>query len=84
MGGPIDLIDDFNVADDTIGLDDAIFSTLALGQLAANAFAVEDFGAADRDDRIIYEPYTGRLYTTMMELALAVRCSSQTSAPDLR
>ena len=61
--GNIDRITDFNVADDTIRLDDAIFVGLATGTLAASAFAANLTGqAATASDRIIYETDTGRLY----------------------
>lgn len=60
----VDLITDFNVADDTIALDDAIFTAIgALGTLAAAAFRANTTGnAADASDRIIYETDLGRLF----------------------
>jgi Ca2+-binding RTX toxin-like protein len=60
-GGPpnIDTVTDFNVADDTVELDDVVFG-LPLGVLAASAFRIGT-AAADRDDRIIYDPATGAL-----------------------
>ena len=61
--GNIDRITDFNVADDTIRLDDAIFTGLAIGRLAATAFAANITGLARTvSDRIMYETDTGRLY----------------------
>ena len=57
----VDRIYDFNVRDDTIRLDDAVFQGLATGGLAAGAFA-KGTGAADASDRIIYDPVTGNLY----------------------
>jgi serralysin len=48
------LIVDFTVADDTIQLDDGIFSGLAAGTLAANQFVV-GAAAQDADDRIVYD-----------------------------
>jgi len=61
--GNIDRITDFNVVDDTIRLDDAIFVGLATGTLAASAFAANLTGqAATASDRIIYETDTGRLF----------------------
>lgn len=56
-----DTISDFNVTDDTVALDDAIFTTLGgAGTLAAEAFHVGT-AAADANDRIIYNPTTGTL-----------------------
>ena len=46
--------------DDTILLDDAVFTGLALGALNANAFVIGT-QAADADDRIIYNSATGAL-----------------------
>jgi Ca2+-binding RTX toxin-like protein len=56
----VDKIVDFNVAQDTIQLDNAIFTGLAAGTLAAGAFRV-GAAAADADDRIIYNNATGTL-----------------------
>jgi serralysin len=56
-----DQILDFNVADDTIALDNAVFTALLDGPLAATAFAIGS-GAADADDRIIYNSSNGKLY----------------------
>ncbi len=58
----VDTIADYNVAADTIRLDDAIFTTLALGTLAASAFVANASGAATTAaHRIIYETDTGIL-----------------------
>jgi len=56
----VDTVADFNVAQDTVRLDHAIFTTLAVGTLASNAFFI---GAAahDADDRIIYNAGNGFL-----------------------
>src|SRR5690606_28721365 len=54
----IDQITDFNVAEDRIALDDAIFTTLPLGTLAADAF-VTGTAAADVNSRIVYNSSTG-------------------------
>lgn len=57
-----DTITDYNVAADTFWLDNAVFTALALGDLAAGAFAANTTGAATQaDDRIIYETDTGIL-----------------------
>jgi len=60
--GNVDRIFDFSVVDDTIALDDAVFTGIGgLGALNANAFFT---GAAahDADDRIIYNSATGQLF----------------------
>ena len=62
-GANIDRITDFNVEEDTIRLDDAVFAGLATGRLTAAAFATNLSGQAqDALDRIIYESDTGRLW----------------------
>jgi Ca2+-binding RTX toxin-like protein len=58
----LDVITDFNVADDTILLDDAIFSSsLGLGNIAAGEFVIGT-AALDANDRIIYDSNTGALF----------------------
>ena len=58
-----DTITDYNVAADTILLDNADFRGLAAGKLNAGAFVRNASGnAADVDDRIIYETDTGKLF----------------------
>jgi len=56
-----DLVLDFNVAMDTISLENAIFTRLAVGMLAAPAFYI---GAAAHaaDDRLVYNSATGALF----------------------
>ncbi|HST35907.1 MAG TPA: calcium-binding protein, partial [Allosphingosinicella sp.] len=56
-----DIIADFSSADDTILLDDAVFTGLSLGALNPNAF-VTGTAALDADDRILYDAATGKLY----------------------
>ena len=56
----VDQIADFTVVDDTIRLDDAIFTGLTVGTLAVNALRI-GAAAADADDRIIYDNTTGAL-----------------------
>jgi Ca2+-binding RTX toxin-like protein len=60
----VDTITDFNVADDTIQLENAVFTALATtGTLAASAFRINTTGLAESaSDRIIYETDTGELY----------------------
>jgi len=58
----VDRITDFNVADDTILLDNAIFSSsLGLGNISSGEFVV-GAAAQDANDRIIYNSGTGALY----------------------
>ncbi len=58
-----DTINDFNVIDDTIGLENAIFTALGAttGTLSAAAFRIGS-SAGDADDRIIYNPTHGALF----------------------
>jgi Ca2+-binding RTX toxin-like protein len=57
----VDTINDFSVPNDTIRLENAIFSTLsATGTLAASAFRVGT-AAADANDHIIYDAASGVL-----------------------
>lgn len=60
----IDEIEDFNVADDTIKLENAIFTKLTgTGTLSASQFVANESGTAkDKSDRIIYEKDTGNIY----------------------
>ena len=60
-GGNVDTIADFNPADDTIQLENAVFTTLPLGFLNAIAFWTGT-AAHDTDDRIIYNQSTGALF----------------------
>lgn len=60
LSGGIDRIADFTVIDDTIALDDAVFTGLALGILAVGNFVVGP-AAQDLSDRIIYNAATGAL-----------------------
>jgi Ca2+-binding RTX toxin-like protein len=60
----VDTITDFNVADDTIVLDHAVFAALTgMGTLAAAQFVANASGTAkDAGDRIVYEADTGKLF----------------------
>jgi VCBS repeat-containing protein len=60
----VDQITDFNVAADTIILDDAIYSTIVgSGTLTAAQFVANTAGTAqDASDRIVYETDTGKLF----------------------
>jgi Ca2+-binding RTX toxin-like protein len=59
--GSIDLILDFQVGVDKIGIDDSEFTGFSLGALGLSAFHAGTT-AHDIDDRIIYDPETGALY----------------------
>ena len=60
----VDTITDFSVADDTIQLDDVIFSKLAVsGTLPSGYFRANAAGTAqDANDYILYETDTGKLF----------------------
>ncbi|WP_442579103.1 calcium-binding protein [Mesorhizobium sp. ASY16-5R] len=62
--GNVDSVTDFRAADDTVCLENAVFTTLtAKGTLALDAFRANTTGlATDSSDRIIYETDTGELY----------------------
>jgi Ca2+-binding RTX toxin-like protein len=57
----VDLVADFNVAADTIQLENAIFTVLAAGALGADAFRIGS-AAQDASDRIIYNSTNGKLF----------------------
>ncbi|HVQ08003.1 MAG TPA: hypothetical protein VMS43_06170 [Allosphingosinicella sp.] len=58
--GNVDTLFDFSVTDDTIALDDAIFTAIGVA-LDAGEFVIGS-GAADANDRIIYNSATGALF----------------------
>lgn len=60
LGSGSDSVQDFNVHDDIIFLDDAVFAGLSAGALAVSAFII-GAAAGDADDRIIYNAATGVL-----------------------
>ena len=57
----VDAVGDFSAPNDTIQLENAIFTGLAAGALAAAVFRI-GAAAADVGDRIVYDPATGALY----------------------
>jgi Ca2+-binding RTX toxin-like protein len=57
----IDSIGDFTVVDDTVQLENAVFTGLALGTLAAAFFRIGT-AAGDANDRVIYNSATGALF----------------------
>ena len=67
----VDQMMDFNVADDTIVLENAIFATIVgTGILTAAQFVANASGTAqDADDRIVYETDTGNLFCYRTEIA---------------
>ncbi len=59
----VDRILNYSVAEDVIHLDDAVFTGLALGALAASAFVANATGTATSAlHRIIYQTTTGKLF----------------------
>jgi Ca2+-binding RTX toxin-like protein len=58
--GNVDAVQDFNPVFDTFLLENAVFSALVPGVLAAEAFVV-GAAAVDADDRIVYDSTTGAL-----------------------
>lgn len=60
----VDTINGFNVADDTIRLENSIYTAITgIGTLTADQFTKNTTGlAADASDRIIYETDTGKLF----------------------
>ena len=59
--GNIDRILDFNVADDTIRLEQAVFPAFGVGTISADQFVIGT-SAQDASDRIIYNSSTGALF----------------------
>ncbi|PHR89688.1 MAG: hypothetical protein COA80_17050 [Leeuwenhoekiella sp.] len=57
----VDTITDYSVSADTIRLENAVFTGLAVGTLSAAAFRI-GAAAADASDRIIYNSATGDLF----------------------
>ena len=56
----VDTITDFAVVNDTIRLDNAVFTSLAAGRISADAFHIGT-AAADAEDRLIYNQANGAL-----------------------
>jgi Ca2+-binding RTX toxin-like protein len=59
--GNVDHLADFSAVDDTILLENAVFTGLANGALPTSAF-VAGSAAADADDRIVYNSATGQIF----------------------
>jgi Ca2+-binding RTX toxin-like protein len=59
----VDRMTDYNVAADTVALENAIFTGLVAGTLTASAFRTNTTGlAGDASDRIIYDSDSGALF----------------------
>ncbi len=81
----VDTITDYNVADDTIHLENAIFTALTTtGMLAAESFR-RGAVAVDADDYVIYDDVTGALYYDAdgNGVAAAVQFAALSGAPAL-
>ncbi|WP_291987231.1 calcium-binding protein [Candidatus Accumulibacter sp. ACC007] len=81
----VDTITDYNVADDTIHLENAIFTALTTtGMLAAESFR-RGAVAVDADDYVIYDDVTGALYYDAdgNGVAAAVQFAALIGAPTL-
>ncbi len=61
LGSNVDTITDYSVRDDTMMLENRIFTGLATGTLSAGAFTT-GVAARDAGDRIVYDPATGKIY----------------------
>ncbi len=82
--GNVDRITDFDVTADMIRLENAVFTGLAGGTLAATAFVRNMSGnAADASDRIIYESDTGNLYFDPDGTGAAAKIQFATLSPNL-
>jgi Ca2+-binding RTX toxin-like protein len=82
--GNVDVVSDFSVVDDTIVLEDAVFTGLATGALRAGAFNTGS-AATQADDRIIYNSATGALLFDLDGLggAAAVQFATISAKPAL-
>lgn len=80
--GNIDTIVNFNVADDTIELDSAVFTGLAAGALDPGAFHT-GAAATDAGHRVIYDSATGQLFFDTDGLGGADQILFATLAPGL-
>ncbi|WP_425475919.1 calcium-binding protein [Mesorhizobium yinganensis] len=83
--GNVDKIMDFNVADDQIALNSAIFTALGVGALDVSAFKDNILSARDTDDRIVYNSNTGSLFYDADGLggAAAIKIASLSTGPSL-
>ena len=79
--GNVDTLFDFSVDDDTIALDDAIFTELGAA-LDAGEFVIGT-AALDADDRIIYDSATGALFYDADGLGGAAAVQFATLTPGL-
>lgn len=79
----VDTILDFTSGEDTIELAGSIFTLLSEGTLDPDAFILVT-EAQDADERIIYDPDPGNLFTTPMVQAEQTRCCSPYSTATRR
>lgn len=79
----IDTVADFNAADDVIQLDQTYFAGLALGQLSASAFALDN--ATGTAPQIVYDSSRGSLFydSNGADAGGATRFATVTGAPTL-
>ena len=61
-GGNVDTITDYDVVNDRILLDDAIFGSLGTGALPASQLRVFGTGAQDGNDFLLYDQANGRIF----------------------
>ncbi len=80
--GNVDTIVVFNLADDRIELDLAIFTGIGAGVLDADAFVI-GAAAVDAEDRIIYDAATGALYYDADGIGAGAAIQFATLAPGL-
>ncbi|NGN44929.1 calcium-binding protein [Mesorhizobium sp. CGMCC 1.15528] len=78
----IDKVNDYNVAQDTVQLENGVFTGLAAGWLSAGAFHT-GAGAHDASDRIIYNATTGDLLFDKDGLGGAAAIKFATLSPGL-
>lgn len=84
--GNRDTILDFNPVQDTIRLENAVFTALTVtGTLSATAFKIIGQGAIDADDRIIYDPSNGSIFydSDGSGAGLAIHFASLAGAPTI-
>jgi Ca2+-binding RTX toxin-like protein len=80
-GDNIDIVSNFNIADDSIWLDSAIFTGLAPGQLGASQFA--EGTASGSGPQIVYNGTTGALFYDADGVGDATQFAVLLGAPDV-
>nr|WP_246529558.1 glycosyl hydrolase [Microvirga zambiensis] len=79
----VDRITDFNVADDTIHMDNIVFTALKDGRLAKGVLWMGSV-AHDADDRVIYDRATGNLWYDTDGTGMAVAVKFAILSPGLK